>query len=118
MGKGLNPQPTRNMNINYKYHRGAYAPDWFNKSEHNHYDITSGTSPFNEWYSFENDEDVHELAHTFRSQSFIDEFIFIESEKRFYHLEDVMTYGIDQFKPKENAVPADARSMLEAESPF
>jgi len=102
----------------YKYHRGANAPEWFDKSDPYHYDITSGSSPFNEWYAFENDEDVHGLAHSFESQSFIDGFVFIKSENSFYHLEDAMTYSIDQFKPKKDTLPADARSMLEAESPF
>lgn len=106
------------MSIDFKYHRGAYAPEWFDKTEPNHYDITSGSSPFNEWYAFKNDEDVHELAHGFENQSFIDGFVFVEIRNSFYHVEDAMTYGIDQFKPKENSSPADARSILEAESAF
>jgi len=104
--------------VHFKYHQGAYPPEWFDKSKPNHYDITSGTSLFNEWYGFENEGAIHLAACDFISQTFVDAFIFVDCENRFYHLEDVMTYGIDQFKPKENASPADARSMLEAESPF
>lgn len=107
----------------FKYHRGANAPEWFDKSDPYHYDITSGSSPFNEWYAFENDEDVHELAHSFESQSFIDGFIFVVSENIYYHFDDVVGHLNDDkcsyhYTPKEGTSPADARSMLEAESPF
>jgi len=90
--------------INYKYHKGSHAPDWFKQTNPHHYAITSGTSPFNEYYGFNNDDDVYKLAHSFTSQSFIDQFVYIEDKKAWHHFEDLTL--------------ADARSMLEAESRF
>tara|TARA_B100001057_G_C22851661_1_gene951191 strand:- start:248 stop:532 length:285 start_codon:yes stop_codon:yes gene_type:complete len=90
--------------IDFKYHQGPYAPDWFDSCDPYHYDITSGTSPFNEWYAFGHDDDVYKLAHSFTSQTFIDEFVFLEDKKAWYYSNDMTL--------------ADARAMLEAESRF
>jgi len=90
--------------IDFKYHQGPYAPDWFDNADSYHYAITSGTSPFNEWYGFNNDEDVYKLAHSFTSQTFLDDFIFLEDQNAWHYSEDMTL--------------ADARAMLEAESRF
>tara|TARA_R110000824_G_scaffold8994_2_gene40641 strand:+ start:2802 stop:3200 length:399 start_codon:yes stop_codon:yes gene_type:complete len=44
----------------------------------------------------------------------IEGFVFVEFESRFYHMDDAVTYGIDQFKAKPNATPASLISMIEA----
>ena len=76
----------------------------FPSHDPDHYDITSGTSPFNEWYAFGHDDDVYKLAHSFTSQTFIDDFVFLEDKNAWYYTEDMTL--------------ADARAMLEAESRF
>ena len=90
--------------LDFRYHQGPFAPEWFDSCDPYHYAITSGTSPFNEWYGFNNDEDVHELAHSFTSQTFIDEFVFLEDRNAWHYSEDMTL--------------ADERAMLEAESRF
>ena len=90
--------------IDFRYHQGPYKPDWFDSADPYHYDITSGTSPFNEWYAFGHDDDVYKLAHSFTSQTFIDDFVFLEDKNACYYTEDMTL--------------ADARGMLEAESRF
>ena len=116
-------QPVTRPAIDFKYHQGPYAPDWFEQSNRYHYAITAGTSPFNEYYGFNNDDDLHELAHSFTSQSFIDGFVYIEDEKAWYHYEDVNEHIKDDecsvyYTAKPGTSPADARAMLEAESRF
>ena len=109
--------------IDFRYYQGPYQPDWFDSADPYHYDITSGTSPFNEWYAFGHDDDVHELAHSFTSQTFIDDFVFLEDENKWYDIDDVNEHINDDecsfsFTPKPKTSPADARAMLEAESRF
>ena len=109
--------------IDYKYHQGPYAPDWFEQSNPYHYAITAGTSPFNEFYAFKNDDDVHELVWIFKSQSFIDGFCFVDEEQSWYYFDDVNEHFNDDecsvhYTAKLGTSPADARSMLEAESRF
>ena len=109
--------------VDYKYHQGSYAPDWFEQSNPHHYAITMGTSPFNEFYAFNNDDDVHELVWIFKSQSFIDGFCFVDQEQSWYHFDDVDEHLNDDecsvyYTAKPGTSPADARSMLEAESRF
>tara|TARA_R100000654_G_scaffold74375_1_gene108603 strand:+ start:109 stop:447 length:339 start_codon:yes stop_codon:yes gene_type:complete len=109
--------------IDYKYHQGSHAPDWFEQSNRYHYAITAGTSPFNEYYGFNNDDDVHKLVWIFKSQSFIDGFVFVDEEEYWYDYEDVNEHLNDDecsvyYTAKPRTSPADARSMLEAESRF
>ena len=109
--------------IDFKYHQGPYKPDWFDKSDPSHYDITAGTSPFNEWYGFNNDDDVHELAWLFTSQHFIDKFVFLEKENKWYDVDDVHEHLNEDkcsyfYTPKTGAVHANGREILEAESRF
>ena len=116
-------QPVTIPIIDFKYYQGPYQPDWFDNADPYHYAITRGTSPFNEWYAFEHDDDVHELAHSFTSQTFIDDFVFLENENKWYDIDDVNEHLNDDdcsfsFTPKPGTSPADERSMLEAESRF
>ena len=116
-------QPVTKPAIDFKYHQGPYAPDWFDTADPCHYDITRGTSPFNEWWGFNNDDDLHKLAHSFSSQTFIDGFVYVEDEKAWYHYEDVNEHFNDDecsvyYTAKDGAWIADERAMLEAESRF
>ena len=109
--------------IDYKYHQGSHAPDWFEQSNPHHYAITAGTSPFNEWWGFNNDDEVYELAWIFETRSFIDNFVFVRKEQSWYHFDDVDEHLNDDecsvyYTAKPGTSPADARAMLEAESRF
>lgn len=111
------------MKKEFKYHRGPTAPAWFDKADPNHYDITSGYHYLNEWYAFEDDAHAHDVACEFTSQLFIDEFIWIETEARWYHFEDLDEHLNEDecshsYTPKKDTSPADVRALLETESLF
>jgi len=42
-----------------KFARQSFQPDWFGDYAINE-SVTSGTSPFNEWYGFDSEEKAHE----------------------------------------------------------
>ena len=98
----------------FNYARQSHAPDWYDRTNHLHVAATSGTSPFNEWYGFQSEQDAHDMACRFKSQSFIDEFVNIEG--RFYHSEDVMWDRDDT--PLSEKTPACLQRMVDAESSF
>ena len=98
----------------FNYAKQAYAPDWYDRHNPLHVAATSGTSPFNEWYAFQSEQDAHDIAGSFKSQSFLDEFVNIKG--RFYHTEDVMWDRDDT--PLSEKTPACLQSMVDAESAF
>jgi len=106
------------------YDQQANEPEWFNKNEdHFYHAVISGSSPFNEWYRFESEEDALEYALLFESQSVIDHFTRATTRDgldRWFHNEDidVMADGWDPAIAKKDARPAAFADLAEAESPF
>lgn len=106
------------------YNQQANQPEWFNKNEdHFYHAVTSGTSPSNEWYEFESEEDALDFALTFESQSVIDHFTRATTEDgrdRWFHHEDIAKHA-DGWEPAEaspSAKPASFADLAQAESRF
>tara|TARA_R100001510_G_C7584776_1_gene156486 strand:+ start:412 stop:744 length:333 start_codon:yes stop_codon:yes gene_type:complete len=106
--------------LNYK--QRANEPEWFNKNEdHFYHAVTSGSSPFNEWYEFESEEDALKFALTFESQSVIDHFslVTVEGKERWYRNdnENGDNVGCVPISAYENR-PASFAELAQAESRF
>lgn len=107
-----------------QYSQSATAPDWYRSDDSKIYtSATAGSSPFNEWYEFDDRADaLGFIEETFSSQSFVDRFCWFDDE----------IYDYDQFTPesiktaedadgfvlKAGAEVADLGEMVEAESRF
>ena len=114
----------------FNYARQSHAPDWYDRLNPLHVAATSGTSPSNEWYGFQNEQDAHDLACSFKSQSFIDEFVLVGegSTAKFYHVDDVTDDGdehglvnpvpLRSWISGKMTTPACLQSMVDAESAF
>lgn len=65
-----------------KYASQSNKPDWYRSDDTKlYYSATSGSSPFNEWYEFDDRADALDLvAKSFDSQSVVDRFHFNEGE--------------------------------------
>tara|TARA_R100001129_G_scaffold22811_1_gene14372 strand:+ start:1567 stop:1917 length:351 start_codon:yes stop_codon:yes gene_type:complete len=110
------------------YAKQSHQPEWFwgcvfNKSfGHFFHAVTSGSSPFNEWYEFEREEDALEFALRFESQSVIDHFTRATAEdgrERWFHNDDVSSFDeVDGYTVKKGATPASFADLAQAESPF
>ena len=113
--------------INYK--QQANEPAWFNENEdHFYHAVTSGSSPFNEWYEFESEEAALDFALTFESQSVIDHFcrVTTDGKDKWYHNADV---GIgsnpyasfdeeEGYAAQQGSEPASFADLAQAESRF
>jgi len=98
--------------LNYK--QQETQPAWFNENDdHFYHSVTSGSSPFNEWYEFETEEDALDFALTFESQSVIDHFsrVTVHEKERWYHSEDVPALS-------HWTAPASFADLSQAESRF
>ena len=75
-----------------KYEQSATAPKWFQSDNSKLYaSATSGSSPFNQWYEFDDRCDaIWDSGMTFDSQPFMDGFCFFEGE----------IYDFNQFTPE------------------
>jgi len=112
--------------LNYK--QQANEPTWFKENEdHFYHSVTSGSSPFNEWYEFETEDDALGFALTFESQSVIDHYARVSSERlpdRWYELDDVEFLPSEVCSvslvavPIEKATPASFADLAQAESRF
>ena len=104
----------------YNYAKQAHAPDWYDRTNYLHVCATSGTSPFNEWYAFQSEQDAHDIACGFNSQSFIDAFVLVGegSTAKFYHMEDVTMDDDCEATANPGTTPACLQSMGDAESAF
>ena len=107
-----------------QYKQSATAPEWFQSDTSKLYaSATSGSSPFNQWYEFDDRADAIELiGKTFDSQSFMDGFCWFEGK----------IYDFDQFTPesmqaaddpeayvlKDGAEVASLDEIVQAESRF
>jgi hypothetical protein len=88
-----------------KYAKKAYQPDWYRSDDAKiYYSATSGSSPFNEWYEFDDRSDALDLiGKAFNSQSFHDGFYFQNDE--------LYVHGTDEEL-------ADLQDVIDAESRF
>lgn len=107
--------------LNYK--QQANEPDWFNENDdHFYHSVTSGSSPSNEWYEFQSEEDALNFALTFESQSVIDYFsrVTVDGKERWYHNDDVglHTHWTDPCPVIEGTPPASFADLAQAESRF
>lgn len=110
------------MNKLLNYNQQANQPSWFNENEDYFYhSVTSGSSPFNEWYAFTSEEDALKFALVFESQSVIDHFsrVTVEGKERWYRNDDenggnVGCVPIDAYENR----PASFADLAQAESRF
>ena len=104
----------------FNYARQSHAPDWYERTNYLHVCATSGTSPFNEWYAFQSEQEAHDLACSFKSQSFIDEFVLVGEglTSKFYHVADVTFDDDCEATANPGTTPACLQSMVDAESAF
>jgi hypothetical protein len=107
-----------------KYAQQANAPEWHDSDPSKLYaSATSGSSPFNEWFEFDDRADARAMiAQTFTSQAYYDRFTWFEGEVYDY---DAFTpeskefaESSDDFLLKDGAKPADLADMIRAESRF
>ena len=106
-----------------RYKQSATAPEWFQSDNLKLYaSATSGSSPFNQWYEFDDRADAIDLISTTFDQSFRDGFCWFDGE----------IYDFDQFTPesmqaaddpdgyvlKEGAEVASLDEIVQAESRF
>ena len=114
------PTPTPMSLINYK--QQEVQPAWFNENaSHFYHAVTSGSSPFNEWYEFRTESDALDFALTFKSQSVIDRYcrITVDGKDRWYDNEDVIGFDeADGYSVEEGANPACFADLAQAESRF
>lgn len=107
-----------------QYSKQSTAPEWFQSDDSKIYhSATSGSSPFNEWYEFDDRKDALELVSSaFNSQSFEDRFTWHDGEIYEYDqfTEESMKIAEsgDDYILKEGAEVADLGEMIEAESRF
>lgn len=105
-----------------RYARKASEPKWFAKAKCRGAltaSATSGSSPFNEWYSFPNRHEALELiATTFDSQSFLDRFVWDDDQSEIYSIDDVTIDEAGSVTVNAGAKPADIDEMAHADSRF
>lgn len=98
-----------------KYEKQPNKPDWYRSNDTKLYSsATSGSSPFNEWYEF---DDRAEAVEHFADQIQIDNFCWIGGE--IFHNED-LEYDevIEGFVRIKGAQPADLDAIAQSVSRF
>ncbi len=98
-----------------KYERQPNKPDWYRSDDTKLYHAaTAGSSPFNEWYEF---DDRAEAVEHFADQTETDQFCWIGGE--IFHLED-LSYDevIEGFVRIKGAKPADLDEVVQSVSRF
>ena len=100
-----------------QYSQQSNAPEWFKSDDSKIYhSATSGTSPSNEWYEFDDRDDALDLINkAFHSQSFIDRFT--EWNGEYYYTDEIIWDG-DSPRNLVCCNKADLADMIQAESPF
>lgn len=98
-----------------KYERKARKPDWYRSDDTKlYYSATSGSSPFNEWYEF---DDKAEAIEHFADQTETDQFCWIGGE--IFHTEDLTYDEISEgFIGREKAEPAAIDDLVQSVSRF
>tara|TARA_Y100001963_G_scaffold131498_1_gene189003 strand:- start:5 stop:334 length:330 start_codon:yes stop_codon:yes gene_type:complete len=106
--------------LNYKQQESQ--PAWFKEDDdHFYHSVTSGSSPFNEWYEFEREEDALDFALTFESQSVIDRYsrVTVDGKDRWYDNDDVIYVDdTEEYTVTPDATPASFADLAQAESRF
>ena len=106
--------------LNYKQQESQ--PAWFKENDdHFYHSVTSGSSPFNEWYEFESEEDALDFALTFESQSVIDRYsrVTVDGKDRWYDNDDVIYVDdTEEYTVTPDATPASFADLAQAESRF
>tara|TARA_R100000664_G_C2754082_1_gene141602 strand:+ start:1443 stop:1772 length:330 start_codon:yes stop_codon:yes gene_type:complete len=106
--------------LNYKQQESQ--PAWFKENDdHFYHSVTSGSSPFNEWYEFESEEDALDFALTFESQSVIDRYsrVTVDGKDRWYDNDDVIYVDdTEEYSVTPDATPASFADLAQAESRF
>ena len=102
--------------MNYK--QQSSQPEWYNQNPDSIYlSATSGNSPFNEWYEFENREEaIRFINERFHSQAFHDKFVSYEGD--YYDLEDCDHNDNEDFCPRKDSHAVDLNDIIHAESKF
>ena len=98
-----------------KYERQPNKPEWYQSDDTKiYYSATSGSSPFNEWYEF---DDRPEAVEHFADQTETDQFCWIGGE--IFHLAD-LSYDevIEGFVRIKGAKPADLDEVVQSVSRF
>ena len=101
----------------YAYARQSSKPEWFDSSNPLHFCDTSGSSPFNEWAGFYNEDQAREWINSAanNSQSFIDSFESVDGQ--YYEVND-LDYSEDSktseitAKPKSGARPSSTADLV------
>ena len=106
--------------LNYKQQESQ--PVWFKENDdHFYHSVTSGSSPFNEWYEFKTEADALDFALTFESQSVIDHYcrVTVDGKDRWYDNDrpDGSNVGCLPIAAYENR-PASFADLAQAESRF
>lgn len=113
-----------------RYARQSTSPEWFRSDNSKIYhSATSGSSPFNGWYEFDDRADAIEIFRTtFHSQSFHDNFTLAEGEV--YDSDELGDLLNEQFGHDHDfsevidaadlsgIIPADLGDVINAESKF
>ena len=104
--------------LNYKQQESQ--PAWFNENaNHFYHAVTSGSSPFNEWYEFETEADALDFALTFESQSVIEHYcrVTVDGKDRWYDNDDVIYVDdTEEYTVTPDATPASFADLAQAAS--
>lgn len=98
-----------------KYERQSSKPEWYDSNSAKTYTkVTFGSSPFNEWYEFENRSEA--IEH-FADQINIDHFHWLGGE--IFHIEDLFYDEVSEgFMYKKRPIPADLGEIAQSVSRF
>ena len=100
-----------------KWSRQSDPPSWYKKGKRGYYEVTSGTSPNNEWYYFPSQDKALIL---FAAHRGITDYV-IACDGQAYHVDDVTEseFGFRWvFTPNAGAKPAEVQDLLFAMSNF
>jgi len=99
------------------YSQQSSAPKWFQSDESKIYEsATMGSSPFNEWYEFDDRKDAIIALAAGNNQSFVDDFEVVGDE--IYNTEDVEWGEFGDPTVDDGAEPASLSSIVSAQSRF
>ena len=105
------------------YSRGAHKPAWFDNHKGLTFKCVSGSSPNNEWYAFQNEQEAQEMLiqHGGSHQTYIDQFVAIHHGEGWthYHVEDcTWNEDTEEYDVKEGAEPASLQDVFWSQSAF
>jgi hypothetical protein len=100
------------------YSQQSSAPEWFQSDKTKIYEsATMGSSPFNEWYEFDDRKDAIDCLAAGNNQSFVDDFEVVGDE--IYRNDDLeWNEDADSLTVTKGAKPASLSSIVSAQSRF